>query len=304
MPSVFWTLVLIVLFLDTGLSLSLNVCIVISASRSIKNGVKVSPPDVIHLVMGLVGLVLQCCLTVQSYLFVLYTSILFMKKIYVPMTLLNLALIYFMSWLHAWLSAYYCTSIANFTHQLFLWSKRTIPSSLWLLLLLSAVESLVIGVSSIWSLIVETEDSSSDNCTDEVFFVKGTFYFSLLHVQIATVLGSFLPFVLTLLSILLTFSSLIRHMRRMKKSYCGITQQAHIKAIRSISLLLSLSAVFCIAQLMLFSGKASSSPDVLVTISWFLITVFPTANAIITIQVSSNIQKTFVKTFWARKRRN
>ncbi|XP_073502373.1 taste receptor type 2 member 9-like [Phyllobates terribilis] len=297
MPSIFWTFILLGLFLDTGISLFLNIYIVIAAAKNIGNGVKVSPPDVIHLVMGLVDLVLQCSLTVQSLLFDLYAPTLFMRKTYVPMTILNLSLIYFMSWLLAWLSAYYCTSIANFTHRLFLWSKRTISSTLWLLLLLSAVESFIIGISSIWSLNVEIEVSSPDNSTGEVFFVKGTFYFSLLHVQIATVLGSFLPFILTLLSILLTFSSLIRHMSRIKKKYSGITQQAHINGIRRISLLLLLSAVFCVTQLMYFSGRSSTSLDALNIISWLLITVFPAANAIIIIQASSKIKKAFVKIF-------
>ncbi|XP_075687759.1 taste receptor type 2 member 50-like [Rhinoderma darwinii] len=192
-------------------------------------------------------------------------------------------------------------SITNFTHGLFVWFRRMISTSLWLLLLLSAVGSFIISVFSIWALNVEIEANPLDNRTSGRSIIKGTFYFSRVYVKIGTVLGSFLPFMLTLLSILLTFSSLIRHVRKIKQNYSGFTQQAHVNAIRRMCLLFVLSAIFCIAQLMFFASRPSSSPDSLVSISWFIVLSFPTADAIIIIQTSSNIQKIFLKTFCAGK---
>ncbi|XP_044130506.1 taste receptor type 2 member 9-like [Bufo gargarizans] len=301
MPSVVQNILWIVLLLQTGISVTLNIFIVIVASKSMKSGLKVSPPDVIHLLMGLMNIILQSCLMVQGFLYIFHLSALFIKEVYLPIIVLILTVIYFNSWLNAWLSSFYCTSIVNFTHQLFLWSKKIISTSLWLLLLLSALWSCIISVSSIWAFNVETESNSFNNCTGGSSFIKGTFYFSHFYVQIATFLGSFLPFLLTFLSILLTFSSLIKHVRKMKQNYKGFTQQTHINAIRKMCLLFILTIIFYIAQSMFFSSKPSSSPDALVIISYSVILNFPTANAFIIIQASSKIQKLFKRTLCLRK---
>lgn len=301
MLSVFWTFALIGLLLGTGISVTLNTGIIIAAAKSLKNGRKVSPPDALHLVMGLVNLLLQGGMTVQGLLFVLYVSAMFIKEVYFPITALVFTLIYFSSWLNVWLSSYYCTSISNFPHQPFLWFRKTMSTSLWPLLLLSAAGSFAIGVSSIWALNADIETNSLDNRTGGSSFVKGTFYFSPFYVNIATILGCFVPFSLTFLSILLTFCSLTRHVKKLKKNYSGFTRQAHNNAIRRMCRMFTLSAVFCISQLMFFPSRPGSSPDALVTISWSLILVYPTADAIVIIQASSKIQKIFGETFCSGK---
>ncbi|XP_069841126.1 taste receptor type 2 member 2-like [Dendropsophus ebraccatus] len=297
MFSVLGTLMLMGVVLDTGISITLNIFIVMVAAKSMKNGRKVFPPDVIHLVMGLVNLLLQCCLSVQSFLFVLYISAMFVREFYIPMTVFILTLTYFSSWLNALLSSYYFATITNFTHQLFLWFRKMISTSLWLLLSLSALDSFIVAVSSIWALNVEIETDSLDNCTGGNSFIKGMLSFHPSYVLVGAILGSFLPFALTLLSILLTFASLIKHVNKIRQKNSGFTRQAHINAIRRMFLLLTICSIFCICQLMLLPSRVGSSYSSLVTISQILMIIFPIADAIVIIQASSKMQQTLVKTF-------
>ncbi|XP_063789058.1 taste receptor type 2 member 1-like [Pseudophryne corroboree] len=171
-------------------------------------------------------------------------------------------LMFFTSWLSAWLCAYYCATITNFSHRLFVW----------------------------------TEEGHSENGTLSSSTVTGVVCSSLLYMILLNCLGFCFPFLVILISLMITSSSLIRHIWNIKNKNSGITPpklQAHTNAIRTIALFLILSGVYYIAEVIIFTGNSNSTVS-LKYFSWCMIMIFPTAEAIVITQGSARFRKVFL----------
>ncbi|XP_063789033.1 taste receptor type 2 member 40-like [Pseudophryne corroboree] len=307
MTSPTFIVLLSIAFLESGIAITLNMYIIIMDAKNIRNDTRLNPSDLIHLLRGLVNILLQCSLTVQGTLYVICVPLLFIKEVYFPITIITLTTTYCSFWLTAWLCAYYCTTITNFRYGLCVWLQRISSSSLLLLLLLTAGGTFLIGLLCIWNIKIEAEVKGSENSTVGTSFISGTFNVNPLYSLITTCLGCGLPFILILYSIILTVSSLLRHVCNMKQSDSGFTRpklQAHLNAIRTVTLILIVFVTFCIAEIVLSTAKFSSPPNEKLVICWVIVMSYPTAESIIDIQASSKLRKVFVETFSAVCRRN
>ncbi|XP_063789031.1 taste receptor type 2 member 40-like [Pseudophryne corroboree] len=298
MPSPKWIVLLPIVFLGSFISIILNSYIVIMDVKSIKHGQKLNPSHLIHLLRGLVNIPLQCSLTAQGLLYVICASVLSIKEVYLPLIIIQLTMTYCSFWLTAWLCAYYCTTITNFRYGLCVWLQRISSSSLLLLLLLTAGGTFLMGLLCIWNVTFEAEVKGSENSTVGTSFISGTFIANPLYSVIATCLGCGLPFILVLYSIILTVYSLMRHVYNMKQSDSGFTRpklQAHINAIRTVTLILIVFVTFCIAEIVLSTAKFSTIPDDKLLTSWSIVMFYPAAESIIAIQASSKLRKMIVE---------
>ncbi|XP_063789034.1 taste receptor type 2 member 40-like [Pseudophryne corroboree] len=211
-------------FLQSEKAITLNMYIIIMDAKNVRNDTKLNPSHLIHLLRGLVNILLQWGLTVQGTLYVICVPLLFIKEVLFPLFIITLTMTYCSFWLTAWLCAYYCTTITNFRYVLCVWLQRISSSSLLLLFLLTAGGTFLIGLLSFWNTKIEAEVKGSENSTSGTSFFSGTFNVNPLNSLITTILGCVLPFILILYSILLTVSSLLRHVCNMKQSDSGFTR--------------------------------------------------------------------------------
>ncbi|XP_069591791.1 taste receptor type 2 member 143-like [Ranitomeya imitator] len=194
-----------------------------------------------------------------------------------------MTLTYFSYWLTAWLCIYYCVTISNFSHPFFIWSKRNISMYLPHLLLLSAAGCFFINLPAIWTITMQVSLQNPPNSSLDPKFISGFIHFQPFYLQTATFLGCCVPFLLILVSIIVTNSSLLRHLWKIKQKESGLSQtkhQAHINAIRTMWLFLTISIVFCISELLLFS-KSRNLEDPYTALSELIFISFPTAESLV-----------------------
>ncbi|XP_040296122.1 taste receptor type 2 member 40-like [Bufo bufo] len=299
MAFIGWILLVIFCILDSGVAFILNMCILVSGARIMRRGQKLNPPDLIQLVIGVVNIALQCLLVYQGLISIFFISLMFVRKFYAPFIVSTLTLIYFTYWLTAWLCIYYCVTITNFNHPVFVWSKRNISVYLPHLLLLSAAGCFFITLPTIWTTSVTISLLSPVNSTRDTIFISGTFNFQPFQLQTASFMGCCLPFLLILVSIILTVSSLLRHVRKMRQKDSGLSQakdKAHIKAIRTMFQFLFISIIFYINEILFFS-MSFNPEDPRIAVCWMIFMSFPAAESLIIVFANPKLRETFVVKF-------
>ncbi|XP_077305925.1 taste receptor type 2 member 39-like [Lithobates pipiens] len=278
--------------LESLLSFFLNSCIVSIHLKSLRNGMKkMSPSDLIQLVMGVTNVTMRGTLLVNTI--ELWHPIYYRKKIFHTMVVLTPFHLYFNYWLIAWLSTHYWTHITNLKHQIFVRIKRSFSSSVPHVLSLSAIVSLSISLPSIWCL---DAGVSGQNSTSSSGISLTGFYF--IPLACATIC---LSFSLILVSLIITTSSLLTHVRNMKQNGSGpggSRVQAHVSAVRTMILLLLLSAIISTADLLIFNPQPTF-PAFIYPIAWLILAFFPSLEASIIIQSSPKLRKMFLQRFCA-----
>ncbi|KAM4024028.1 taste receptor type 2 member 143-like [Anomaloglossus baeobatrachus] len=293
MPSTGWMLLLVFGMLDSLTTFVLNIHILVASAKRLRTRQKMNPPDLIYLVIGVVNIALQCLLGYQGILCVFSLLSLFNQKIFFTTIVGNLTLLYFTNWLTAWLCIYYCVTISNFNHPFFLWSKRNISMYLPRLLLLSAAIYFLISLPAIWMASVEVTRQSPVNSTFDPIFISGAFHFQPLYIQTALFMGCCMPFLLILVSIMVTNTSLLRHLYKMRQKDSGLSQtkdQAHVNAIRTMWCFLIISIIFYISENLFFS--MSLNPEDPYTIfSWLIFMSFPVAESLVIIFANTKLRR-------------
>ncbi|XP_077130035.1 taste receptor type 2 member 143-like [Ranitomeya variabilis] len=273
----------------------------VSGVKSLKTGQKLNPPDLLHLVIGAVNIALLCLFSIQGLLCMFFISLVFVREIIVPITVGTLTLVYFTFWLTAWLCIYYCVTISNFSHPFFLWSKRNISMYLPRLLLLSAVICFFNSLPSIWATNLQVALQYPENSTIDPIFINGTFYLQSIYIQTALTMGCCVPFVLILVSIMVINSSLIRHLRKMRQKESGLSQtkyQAHISAIRTMWLFLTISIIFCISEILVLSLNPNPE-NPFTMVNWFIFMSFPTSESLVIIFTNPKLRRQIMaKILW------
>ncbi|XP_063789059.1 taste receptor type 2 member 40-like [Pseudophryne corroboree] len=295
LPSA-WLVSLSIAITEGVVAITLNAVIIIICVKSMKNGVKLRPSDVIHIIMAAANITLRGLLLSQS-LGSLFLANYVTDSYYMVLVLLPF-LMYFIFWLTAWLCAYYCATITNFSHRLCVWVRQCLSAFLPHLLLLSGVGSLAISLPSIWTVFLKAQLQNPGNSTLSSAMVNGVVFTSLPYTVLANLLGSGLPFIFIITSLVVTVSSLLRHVCNMKGNDSGFTPnlQAHIHAVRTMILFLVLSAVFYTSVIIVNAGASNFEGAMTIT-GWFIIMLFPTAEAIVIIQGSSRLRKVFQLSF-------
>ncbi|XP_075687762.1 taste receptor type 2 member 40-like [Rhinoderma darwinii] len=277
---------------EGAVAITLNASIIILNMKSLRRGSKLTPPDVIHMVMGMVNISLRGLL-LGHFLGMSLSASYITISFYITVIALPF-LMYYTFWLTAWLCAYYCSSITTFSHRLFPWMKRCLTTSLPRLLVSTGLASFVISFPAIWIIFVNIQGQYIGNGTF-VLSSLGIASRSIVYTAVVNLLGCCLPFVVIFVSLVTSVSSLLRHVWNIKQNNSERIRpklQSHINAIRTMTLLLILSGTFYTAENILFSIE--SMEDVKFVVSWFLIIVFPTAEAAIIIQASLKLRKIFL----------
>ncbi|XP_040211637.1 taste receptor type 2 member 40-like [Rana temporaria] len=291
--------VLVSSVLGLVLAIPSNTCIVMGNLDIIRKKGKLSPSDVIFLGKGIVNILLQCVLSLQGMLLVFSPAILCIIQVYVFVFAVVYFLTYYSFWLTFWLSAHYCTSITNLSYGFFIWIKRIVSNFLSHLLFLTALGVFIMTVPGFWIVYAEIPLQSSENSTEDC--VTG-FHVSLSYFVSTNILGVILPFCLSLLCLVLTFSFLLRHVCRVKNNDSGSTRpnlQAHVTALRTIFFLLLMFTFFIMHYVLLFLPNFT-----LVIIGWTFRLLSPSLEAAIIFQASNKLRRIILRRFWTRSRRN
>ncbi|XP_073490748.1 taste receptor type 2 member 7-like [Aquarana catesbeiana] len=277
------------------LAIPSNTCIVMGNLDIIRKKGKLSPTDVIFLAKGIVNILLQCMLSIEGMIHALCPAFLSVKKCNGFMNTSLYALMYYNFWLTFWLSTHYCTSITNLSYGFFIWLKRIVSNFLSQLLFLTALGMFIVRVPG--SLAVNAESTqSSENITEDSY---KTLHEMFSYVVPANFLGIILPFCLSLLCLVLTFSFLIRHVWRVKNNESGSTRpnlQAHVTALRTIFFLLLISTFFCMSQVDIFFLNSPTFP----TVFWNLQILSPSVEAAVIFQASNKLRRIILRRFWTR----
>ncbi|XP_075421234.1 taste receptor type 2 member 7-like [Ascaphus truei] len=250
--------------------------------------------DLILLSMGLSNLALLCILNAELFLYLVPSHIQFYSEIHSALNFLGMFLLYLNFWLTAWLCVYYCIKISNFMHRLFLRVKLWVSSVLQKLLLMSAVGSFIISVPTLWLCQqIDHQENSTYSLTANCSAVSETpaFYSSIIIIE--AVLGCCLPFLLSLISIGLTLTSLWGHVWRMKQKTPDFSiprLQVHSRAARTMILLVVLSMSFIITEIY-FLFFLYDIENILKEIFGFFFLCYPTAQAFLLIQGNTKLRR-------------
>ncbi|KAM5152745.1 taste receptor type 2 member 39-like [Mantella aurantiaca] len=291
-PYFFYILIPVVLGL--GLAIPPNTYIVIVYLESLRKKEKLSPSDVIFMAKGIVNILLQISFAVQGVIFLLphefYLNIINLEYF---STISSYFLTYYSLWLTAWLSALYYTSITNLSYGI-IWMKGIVSNFLTQALLLTALEIFLVSFLTIWAFNKENDVMSSDNSTMEASVTYVNYYITFSYYIPVTFLGCVLPFSLSLLCLVLTFSFLVRHVWRVKNNDSGSTRpnlQAHVTALGTIFFLLLIYTFFCMSQFLVFTLKFSKSIDAIYKVSWTFRLLSPFAEAVVTFQSRNKLKR-------------
>ncbi|XP_040211636.1 taste receptor type 2 member 40-like [Rana temporaria] len=291
--------ILISSVLGLVLAIPSNTCIVMGNLDIIRKKGKLSPSDVIFLGKGIVNILLQCLLSLQAILLVLCQAYMYATDVGEFMNILVFFLIYYNFWLTFWLSAHYCTSITNLSYGFFIWIKRIVSNFLSRLLFLTALGMFIVTVPGFWA-VYGGSIQSSDNSTEDS---GNRLRMGLPYVVPMTFLGVILPFCLSLLCLVLTFSFLLRHVWRVKNNDSGSTcpnLQAHVTALRTILFFLLLIFIFfCVSQIGLFLHSL-----LVLVVFWDVQILSPSVEAAVIFQASNKLRRIILRRFWARNWRN
>ncbi|XP_053328045.1 taste receptor type 2 member 40-like [Spea bombifrons] len=278
------------------IGLSLNMCILVVNFKEWKKGARLQQYNQLHITMATVNILLQCVLTLSLY--IVWSPVLYDQGWVALFSTLPLSLIYFSVWLNTWLCVHYSTSIATFSHCAITWMKSHFSTLLPKLILASAVGSFVISLPAIWNVYSETQEANRNFSINST--VTGEIFVNPSYRLAGTSLGCFLPVTLCSLCIAHTLTSLLRHVWRVKHNDSGFSRpslRAHVRAVRTMVLLLMLYMSFFVAQALSFVTNHTTE-DPLAFLNWFLLLSFPAAGSLVIIQANSKLRKVFQSKCW------
>ncbi|XP_053328044.1 taste receptor type 2 member 9-like [Spea bombifrons] len=283
---------LVIVFVESLTGFTLNTCLLVTNFKDWRRGRCLQLCDLLHMALGLVNLLLQAAVSAHTTLCIVYLPILYIKEVYMMFCVVLPFLAYSSFWLNAWLCVYYVTTITSSQNSFFVWLKSRISTMMSKLVLVSAVGSFSVSLLSIWNVSDprKTNGSMTSNSSGNIL------YLSFPYQMAAASLGCFLPFVLSILCIghILTF--LARHVWRVKHDGSGFSRsglRAHVRAVRTMILLVLLFVSFYLSQVFSFLAMQSN----FFFLGLFFILFFPSGEALIIIQANSKLRKAFVEMF-------
>uniref|UniRef100_A0A8C5QCE8 Taste receptor type 2 n=1 Tax=Leptobrachium leishanense TaxID=445787 RepID=A0A8C5QCE8_9ANUR len=283
--SIFGAFVLI----ESATGLILNTVIIVCNFKDWVKGSRLQPSDQIHVTMGLANIFQQC--TAIAGFFMVWNPHLFANHVINMTFMVMYSFLLFSFWLNTCLCAYYLTCIANFNHRLFTWLKTNFSVITPKLILVAAVGSFILNFSGIEKFRIEliTENSTTDSR-----ITSFKIHADPLYSMIATCLGCFLPFTVSSLCLGYMVMCILRHVWRIMNNDSGFTRpnlQAHIRAARTMVLLIMLSLSLMLAQT--FNVGSSNNGLDITILSVFTTLLFPSGLAFIVIQASTKLRQVF-----------
>ncbi|XP_053550838.1 taste receptor type 2 member 7-like [Bombina bombina] len=289
MLSTAWKVLLIIFTAITSVSgISSNSFIMIVTYLKHKRFLKLSPRNQIQFTMCLNNLLLQC----STVLFILVMFLIpdVQRELRQVASFVLCLFMAFGSWLAAWLCAFYTVIVVRFRHKVITSLKMKLPSLVPKLLLVTFLGCLSITVPSIWYLNSETAQNMTGNLTysnisdTHVFHQSDWHYLVIFHT-----LGTILPVVISIISLVLTVTSLLGHIWRIKhndSSWNRPLNVAHYKACRTIFLFVAVFVIIVVVGI-IFVSKNGIQNFMLVLKAQ----IYPTELSFILISGSSKVKR-------------
>ncbi|XP_069470022.1 taste receptor type 2 member 7-like [Ambystoma mexicanum] len=200
-------------------------------------------------------------------------------------------------WITTWLCLYYCVRIVNCSWPPFLWVKEKFSKMVPWLILYSTIVSLAISLPRIWDFLRVTSANStlniSSNSTPTNQMTDSSS--NILFVTHLTV--SLLAFTGMVLSAVIIITSLHMHMKKMARGSDGFRSpqtDAHLGAIKTVSLLLILYILFYTSQSFLILRVVKRGEKAYIACTC-VVSIFPTLNSLILIMGSSRLKNGLVQ---------
>ncbi|OCT64599.1 hypothetical protein XELAEV_18045698mg [Xenopus laevis] len=181
--------------------------------------------------MGCTNLLQKCFITFHLAILAYQLNSMFAKEFLLLVTFVFLFAVSLSLWLNTRLALYYCMRLVTFSNRFFIRFKRGISSVVAHLLLGSVLISSIINVPIFWTRHVITEQ----NVTDIYDFINNMEF-----VLFNSIVGCFIPTIITSVSIGLSLMSLLKHVQRMKDNtsqFWNPQLKSHVKACRTMLLL-------------------------------------------------------------------
>ncbi|XP_069841129.1 taste receptor type 2 member 9-like [Dendropsophus ebraccatus] len=245
--------------------------------------------DQITFITSVINVVLQFFLTIDGMFerFDLYLQL--PKYFYLSVYTFIFFLCDISSWHTTWLAISYFLRLVSVSHPFFLRLRSCFPSSALPLLLASVLGSFLINLPIYFTTHVDllrfpTNESSRADYTEELHPSS-----ILLHV----VFSCCLPIIFTLPCIGLSVKSLLGHVWKMRQSSSQYSFSPQLQALVQAAGTMILRVVAELTFNLIITGILSTSynmPPTMVTIVWFYIMTFPTAQSLILIMGSPRLR--------------
>lgn len=280
-------------FLEGAVAIFLNGFIVFFHGRSLREGGRRNPLSLIHIIMGIDKMAMQCVWTVKDVALwfpEIFDTPVNHKIFYFLITFC----LHFSYWLTAWLSVYHSIFIANFSHQKWVWIKRNLLAFLPQVLSLTCVGSLVTSGLYMRNSSFSSNAQYSMNGTQSV----SAFLPSVSGVYSVIIFGYCLPFTVIVIFLLISVFSLMKHVSNV--SQAGMNVQVHATLIKTMVAFVLLGLISFMCYMVHFITKYKSK-DPSSVITEFLLMTVPTIETIIIIRASPKLRKHFLWLFCIRR---
>ncbi|KAM9305080.1 taste receptor type 2 member 1-like [Gastrophryne carolinensis] len=270
-------------FLECLLAFYLNTFIVLITGRSLRGEVTRNPANLIQFTIGVTNISMRGLMA--AYTIIFFEVMSESDNFNYLVTFLLISHVCFSYWLMAWLSAHYCSTITTTHHRLFIWIRKALSTFLPHVLILTAAGSLALTYVEVGQFV----QKGKVNATSMEDYIT-------LNKILSVTLSCCLPCVLILISLLVTVSSLLKHVRNMNRAVSGsahLNVQVHVNAARTMVLFLLLGITFFTSEIIFFT--LPSSVDNPTSVSFWIATIFfPSSEAAIIIQASPKLRKKFL----------
>ncbi|XP_055971103.1 taste receptor type 2 member 43-like [Sorex fumeus] len=201
---------------------------------------------------------------------------------------------HFSVWLATSLSIFYLLKIANFSSFLFLYLKRRVESVLTVVLLASLLFFLShFGIASIYNIIPtnrgnktwKTEPMEVEQFPNMVVFT----------------LANFIPFAMSLISLVLLISSLSNHLKKMKvngKGFQDPSTKVHIRAMQTVISFLLLFAGYILALTITIWNSDNRQSKPAFMICQMLGVLYPSKHSFVLIWGNKKLKLIFLSFLW------
>ncbi|XP_036616506.1 taste receptor type 2 member 3-like [Trichosurus vulpecula] len=263
---------------------------------------KISLSDFIIMNLAFSRIILQCVVIFDATILVFYLDFYYEERLsQIRETMWNLSN-NLSIWLSTSLSVFYCLKIAIFSHSAFLWLKWRISQVIACILLACVLfffsnAALQIQKYNVYSGLLKMRLMT--NYTENVRRKEREFYVWH-HLGL---LGTVIPFMISLLSCLLLILSLRKHIRMMGHQV-NVTRDVSTKAhVRATIVMFSFLFLFVFHFVLLFIGAASTflAYAKMIMIIELGAPVFPSVHSFILIVQNKNLREAFLKLLCLKK---
>ncbi|XP_068103376.1 taste receptor type 2 member 9-like [Hyperolius riggenbachi] len=280
----------------------LNCYIIVVNLADWRHGMKLSLCDKLLVLMAANSIGLQCEMNICTFLFIFFPEKIQYRSTYSSITVFLIFQFYFSFWIMAALCIYYCLRIVTFKLHLFVYLKTNISKVVPRFLVGSCIVSFVISVLGIWNVDLKPHGDSVNRSTNAL--MSEAIQMTLPYRTLSIIVGCCLPFLLVVLSVILTLTSLWTHIFKMQYNRSGFSipsLDAHLRAARIMLLLTILFAIFYLSEVSLLASSLNID-STWELVSLFFVLIYPTVQSFIVIVGNSKLRPTFLKINYCHKK--